>query len=420
MLKEVIYHNVGDSMNTSTYTAPTHVSRLHTVDGFIALVVADRIVNACGQANTLPIQGHLPGINHLWAILYKHIQAMIKHLNAQIASRAPAQYSLHAIVDLLSIDVSLQSGILRQVEGVLTDAALCDGSYLEITYRRLCCVSKVIRRCSDCSSNKDEDRAHGPAIRHNVRLLHPPCWTATNSCACRYATLANTASPANNQITGLSNWSHEDIAAAYSHTGFHPAPCPTSVLQDIVRITRLRTMVFGEPEMATAFRPIARDIAERLNDFDPHAWEEPFSTPEDPCSPLAGDLYKTSALLYALQSLPAILAVEFGYVEEQRRHLSVFFAKRHYTDHLYALVHRAMEELPAKQAVSWPMAVLGVAMQDAPQEDKDQIIAYLLRLRKIPGADGGAASIEKKLKDFWFFKQTEWEECYHEPINVIT
>ncbi|KAJ2966161.1 hypothetical protein NQ176_g10278 [Zarea fungicola] len=87
---------------------------------------------------------------------------------------------------------------------------------------------------------------------------------------------------------------------------------------------------------------------------------------------------------------------------------------------LSKLIDEAIDKLPAAQGVSWPIAVLGVARHDASEEEKNVLLGYLKRLRLIPGADGGAASIEIKLKDFWYFRLTRWEECYNEPINVIT
>lgn len=394
MLKEEAFHNPGDSIFVTSFKPDLHIEKITSRESFIALVVTDRIVNASNQAGVLPRQGSLPGINHLWSLLYRHIDIVIKDLNSRIAGGAGIETLLRRLVDLLSIDLSIMDPAWRShVEGFAALVKLHGG------------VQKVL----SVKAASERDQRVPPMSLHYVLI---------------YSTLANTASPASNQITGLANWSPDDITAAYSHTGFHPAPCPTSVLQDIVRITRLRTMCLAEPTITAAFVPIAREVSRLLQTFVPEEWTEPYAKPEDPCMPLAGDLYKTAALLYGVLSLPPVLAAEFAMIPGASPGLDeaavVETGRLFYGAYLLNLVDRAMTELPRPQGVSWPIAVLGVASHDAPQDIKARLLGYLQRLRLRPGADSGAANIDIKLRDFWFFGNTQWEECYHEPINVIT
>ncbi|OAA47955.1 C6 finger domain protein [Cordyceps fumosorosea ARSEF 2679] len=395
MMKEEAFHNPGDSIFKTTFKPNLHVEKITSRESFIALVVTDRIVNASAQAGVLPRQGNLPGINHLWSLLYRHIDIVIKDLNSRIAGGAAIETLLRRLVDLLSIDLSIMDPAWRShVEGFAALVKLHGG------------VQKVI----NVKAALERDQRVPPMALHYVLI---------------YSTLANTTSPASNQITGLANWSADDITAAYSHTGFHPAPCPTSVLQDIVRITRLRTMCLAEPTITSAFVPIAHEVSRLLQAFVPEEWTEPYAKPEDPCMPLAGDLYKTASILYGLLSLPPVLAAEFATIPgadppAMDGPSAVERARLFYGAYLMNLVERAMGELPLPQGVSWPIAVLGVAKHDAPQEEKDRLIRHLRTLRLRPGADSGAANIDIKLRDFWYFGHTKWEECYHEPINVIT
>ncbi|OAA74856.1 C6 finger domain protein [Akanthomyces lecanii RCEF 1005] len=399
MLKDEAFHNPGDSIYVTSFKPDIHIEKITSRESFIALVVTDRIVNASAQAGVLPRQGNLPGINHLWSLLYRHIDIVIKDLNSRIAGGAAIETLLRRLVDLLSIDLSIMDPAWRShVEGFAALVKLHGG------------VQKVL----SVKAALERDQRVPPMALHYVLI---------------YSTLANTASPASNQINGLANWSPDDIAAAYSHTGFHPAPCPTSVLQDIVRITRLRTMCLAEPTITSAFVPIAREVSRLLQTFDPEKWTEPYAKPEDPCMPLAGDLYKTASILYGLLSLPPVLAAEFALIPgssppagaaPDEAATAVESGRVFYGNYLLNLVDRAMEELPLPQGVSWPIAVLGVAKHDAPQEEKDRLRKHLQTLRLKPGADSGAANIDIKLRDFWFFGHTQWEECYHEPINVIT
>lgn len=183
-------------------------------------------------------------------------------------------------------------------------------------------------------------------------------------------------------------------------------------------------MCVAEPTITHAFAPIAREVSSSLQTFVAEEWTEPWSTPEAPCVSLAGELYKTTAILYGLLSLPLVLAFEFATALGASPALDTFMAvengRIYYGDRLMSLVQQAIKELPRPQGVSWPIAVLGVAKHDAPQEEKDKLLAYLQILRLQTGADSGAASIDIKLRDFWYFGYTEWEQCYHEPINVIS
>lgn len=114
MMKDETFHNVGDSAYVTTYNPMLHVDKITSREGFIALIVTDRIVNTCAQAGVLPRHGQLPGINHLWSVLYRHIDLVIRGLNAKIASGDRIEQILRCVVDLLSIDVSTNPPISRQ------------------------------------------------------------------------------------------------------------------------------------------------------------------------------------------------------------------------------------------------------------------------------------------------------------------
>ncbi|KAJ3499062.1 hypothetical protein NLG97_g645 [Lecanicillium saksenae] len=376
MLKDEVFHNFGDGLYVTSFKPDLHIEKITSRESFIALVVTDRIVNASAQAGVLPRQGELPSINHLWSLLYRHIDIVIKDLNSRIAGGAAIETLLRRLVDLLSIDLSVMDPAWRShVEGFAAMVKLHGG------------VQKVL----SVKAKLERDQRVPPMALHYVLI---------------YSTLANTASPASNQISGLSNWSPDDVAAAYSHTGFHPAPCPTCVLQDIIRITRLRTMCLAEPTITSAFVPIAREVSRLLATFDPEEWTEPYSTPDAPCVPLAGDMYKIGAILYGILSLPPVLAAEFAFIPGASPIADdatiVENGRVYYARYLFGLVNRAVEELPRPQGICWPIAVLGVAMHDAPQEEKDLLLAHLKVVRAVPGADSGAANIDIKLRDFCF------------------
>lgn len=190
-------------------------------------------------------------------------------------------------------------------------------------------------------------------------------------------------------------------------------------------------MTQAESLAVSGFVPIAQQLAKNLQSFIPEEWQEPYSKPEEPCPALAGDLYRTGAILYGILSLPPLLAIEFAVdpqdkgqdtssMAEYERFAVIENARVSYGNYLLKQVDKAVTELPVLQALSWPIAVLGVARHDAPQEEKDRMLGYLKRLTMLPGHDSGAASVELKLCEFWGFNKTTWDECYYDPINVIT
>lgn len=254
----------------------------------------------------------------------------------------------------------------------------------------------------------------------------------------------------------MSNWSDEDIRIAYSHTGFHAFPCPTVLLQALIRITHLRTLVI-HCENVFAVRelvPLAREAFAKIQNFDPHVWDEQYSTKNE-FYPIAGEVFKFAVALYGILSLPGPLASVFTYPPTEATPLALAdtpnsttttissndaystvgdnstdaylmeaqdtqLPRECYRRHLYQLFKDALPLAPAKEGLMWPVAVLGVAFSNHEEEEQQTLREYVGRMRWLPGSDGGAFHLLEKLDTFWASGKTGWDQCYDEPINVLT
>lgn len=111
--KTLSYHNPGDSIYVTSYYPNLHIQQIASPQGFIALVVTDRIVNACAAAGVVCRAGELPGIKTLWSTLYHDVDVIIKDLNESIAKGAHVTVLLRNLLNLLSIDVRRRRCNLR-------------------------------------------------------------------------------------------------------------------------------------------------------------------------------------------------------------------------------------------------------------------------------------------------------------------
>ncbi|KAJ6790449.1 hypothetical protein PWT90_03028 [Aphanocladium album] len=276
--------------------------------------------------------------------------------------------------------------------------------------------------------------------------------------------------PITDQIKNMANWPDDDVVRAYSHSGFHTFPCPTPVLQAMIRITHLRTLV-AENKDSEKWESMARDVREKIASADPYRWNEGYKTDHE-FLPVAARIYKASVALYALLSLPkrlgALLEVEEDAPEPEPKDKTTVTAAafphddaldlRHaaieadrtqshrsrYTSRLFRLFRRALVEMPPSGGLIWPAAVLGVALQqschhhhhhpyprpsssperktkkDAYTEEHTIVLAHVAYLRGWPASENGATALHHKLVEFWASGKAGWEDCYYEPTNLMT
>lgn len=256
--------------------------------------------------------------------------------------------------------------------------------------------------------------------------------------------MCNSTSPVDQQIKLMSNWSDEDIAMSYAHTGFHAFPCPTVLFQAINRITHIRTLVASCSDMESikGLLPLAYEAFDKIQHFDPNNWVEPYGTDHE-FFPIIGRAFQYALALYGILSLPGPLAAVFIYppqaitevhdganepraADDDNHYLIQETLQKHrtararYQAHLFTLFQRAVPVAPASEGLMWHAAVLGVSFSNGEEEERQAILDYVDSLRYVYGADGGANHLYDKLQEFWASGKKEWDQCFYEPINILT
>lgn len=220
--------------------------------------------------------------------------------------------------------------------------------------------------------------------------------------------MADTVSPPQKQLIGLSRFTEEEILLLYSR-GSHPSlPCPTKLLREILAITRLRTRVHDGAVEPSEVQATTTAICQRILSFSPGSWVESYPLPDVPEIPLMADVFKAAVGLYAFLSLSGTE------MPLQRGRDAVITGRAQ----LLKLVVKLWENPKCRSALNWPLAVLGCALAGGKPADQATVCNYLTYIAKDPTTTQ-PLNILRLLKEFWSSGKREWDECWHEPFVVI-
>lgn len=235
------------------------------------------------------------------------------------------------------------------------------------------------------------------------------------------ATLANTTTPANNQMTGFSDWSTTDIRTVYSTTMYSEMPCPTHLFLNIIEISRLRgllTTLTGP--YADALWPSISEVFKNIESFSPEDWTEPYTVPKKPEMTLIARVYKQATTLYGVLSLPPPPMLNYDLETSQPSKAAAYLQLKAATrNRLFQLVTEAMETLRPNLSLCWPLAVLGVALADGEPSERTFVEKSLRKISRSPQTYYGPTMSLVKLMSFWESGKSGWEDCYNEPCSVI-
>lgn len=256
--------------------------------------------------------------------------------------------------------------------------------------------------------------------------------------------MANTTSPADDQIHGFMDWSTPEICTVYTTTMYSEMPCPTHLFLDIIRINRLRTQATAGVSYKDVIYSHARDIFASIESFSPENWTEPYSVPEKPEMTLVANIFKTAVALYGILSLPpppppppprsrslppptsttgvSVPVVSDGAWPQHPKPptmLSCEKSRLAFRQKLMREVCEATENKAIKIYLAWPLAVLGAALFDGSASDRTTVEQCLLKIRVPPQTYCGPTTSLTKLRAFWTSGKRGWEDCFDEPCSVL-
>ncbi|OAA69829.1 C6 zinc finger domain protein [Cordyceps fumosorosea ARSEF 2679] len=344
---------------------------------FLLAMTAHRIGLISNAIDTLPHPSQMTSIAPLWSKLHSYMVHSIQEINTYIEGRSAFTkvQALLRISDLLSVELTLLGTAWRaHNSGFLT---LLD------------------------SCNKAQ-----------INLPSSPIMATITQFQIAVAVVANTTSPASNQIHELDFYTLEEIANYFSVQIYAELPCPTELFLEMMRITKLRRLAMTSRNYFDAITPALDAILARIHAFDPETWDEPYHVPDQPEFLLMARVFKCSIALYANLSLPPPTSQSTP--EVLKSWASRRIALR---EELLQLMRESFAILPSKAALCWPVAVAGVAVADGSEEDKVFIVStFQTEQDKVPECWYVPKFYIEKLRGFWASGKLGWEDCWDEPF----
>lgn len=226
------------------------------------------------------------------------------------------------------------------------------------------------------------------------------------------AVAANSHSPANNQITEIYNWDFDTLRAIRGTRidGFFP--CPGNLFIDIIRITRLRTLLASGASLRRTVTPAAQAIFDQAASYISDEWVELCGPTEMiPENRSIFSLFQTAVILYGVLSLSP-RNTSFQIYRQSRQELR---------DLLMAKMRYHMQYKNAAAHLSWAVSVVVVALSDGSQADKQFIEGLVMNERGDRGEYYVPLAFLKKYRDFWASGKTHWDDMYPEataPLGI--
>lgn len=243
----------------------------------------------------------------------------------------------------------------------------------------------------------------------------------------------NTTCPADQQIKGSDDFTDDEIKTLVDFDPSKVEPCPVEFHLTRVRITRLRVLL-ARGKAAPAHASVAvkmQAIFDTLLLFDLEAWvADRFGDKSDEARQQArimGPIYAVAIRLYGILALPASAVAAWAMLPPQATsaypavvgcstHESL---RRRHRDELLRLLRGSWAHVQLKMWLTWPLAVVGVAVadgDDAAAANQDFVDASLLAIWRLPDVSSSSITALEKLRVFWGSGKTGWEECFDEPI----
>ncbi|KAM3508353.1 hypothetical protein MY11210_006752 [Beauveria gryllotalpidicola] len=343
---------------------------------FLLAMTAHRIGLISRALDTLPHPLHMTFIAPLWNLLHSSMVCSIQEINSNLEGGAPycKVLALLRITDLLSVELTLLGTAWRaHSSGFLA----------------------VLDNC----------------VKADIFLPPSPVLRSAAQFQVITAAIANTTSPACDQIKELDGFTLAQLADYFSVQMYGEMPCPSDLFLEMLRVTELRRLAMTGVRYDRAIAPAVRDVLNRIASFVPETWDEAYGVPDQAEFVLMARVFKCSVALYAILSLPPP-SVSISEVLE-----SWAIRKTELRQELMQLMREALGVLRSKAALCWPVAVAGVAVAEGSDEDRDLVLSTFLDSQGEPMESFYVPKhYMEKLRGFWASGKRGWEDCWDEPF----
>lgn len=243
--------------------------------------------------------------------------------------------------------------------------------------------------------------------------------------------MANTTSPATHQISDFGDYSDDQLREIYATMVWGDVPCPEDIFFALHHVSRLRARAAARDLVASEMERAAHAHLDCMTDFDPDAWvvatkkkqREENSDEAEQVAPAIGRVYQAAALVYAVLTLPLRAVVSWPRRPDDGTHSdSPGLGTRErvravYRARLMAEVRRAFDTVENELTLVWPLVVLGVAVGGPGLEPEQTFVAgKMYGFFMHPNGLASSFLLLSKLRSYWARGDTEWEDCFDEPM----
>lgn len=199
-------------------------------------------------------------------------------------------------------------------------------------------------------------------------------------------------------------FSHDELNDAYMTTLCNDFPCPSFLWRRILQIGDLRAEADSGMPGAVLWQK-AKLLYEAIQEFAPDAWEEPYPIPAAETAYLVAAIFKVALSIYSYSCYPVTSDSTLPEWTE--------VVKATHRTNLLRLINQAFERDKIRWCLTWPLAVLGYAVDSGSFSER----ALVDRLLADMGSEYSPMPprVRMRLQRFWKSKRKTWDECWYEP-----
>ncbi|KAK1712187.1 C6 zinc finger domain-containing protein [Colletotrichum acutatum] len=225
--------------------------------------------------------------------------------------------------------------------------------------------------------------------------------------------LANTTSPAHDQVSPVANFKIRNVVRDVFSIGYYPQlPCPVDLLIDIIHINRLRFQATcsqpGGP--LTSIRMEAERLLDKILDYSPEVW----SGSTEPLADghlLMAKTYRSAVALFGVSSLQSVKVIPFS-----KDWMTV---KETHRDRLFSFLKASLASPALKICTTWPMIVAGFEAKSGNLSMRSFVLGRMKEDSQRMGIYLPVAAKEV-LERFYASVGNTWDDCFDSPHALFT
>ncbi|KXH68378.1 C6 zinc finger domain-containing protein [Colletotrichum salicis] len=225
--------------------------------------------------------------------------------------------------------------------------------------------------------------------------------------------LANTTSPAQDQVSPVANYKIRNLVRDVFSIGYYPQfPCPVDLFIDIIHINRLRFQATcSQPEGSlTSIRIEAERLLDKILDYSPEFWASS-TEPLVDGHLLMAKTYRSAVVLFGVSSLQSVKVIPLS-----KDWMTV---KDMHSDRLFAFLKVSLASPALKICTTWPMIVAGFQAKIGNPSMRNFVLGRMKEDSQRMGIYLPVAA-KQVLERFYASAGNTWDDCFDSPHALFT